>query len=153
MVDMALYAREDGLLEPRAQKAVDWVKEQSRKSNFIIADISSNPRTALQNRYLNGWIYAKQAVPKLNEAGYLVGNYPWTRNSFHAAMQEVFLIVEEFLLWGKHHKIYESTADMSKQRFSEYIQQVTEFTYGQWGIHIEDPREGYWLEVMKELSK
>jgi hypothetical protein len=154
MTDMALYPRADGLLEPRATKAVDWVKEQSKKGQLILADIASCPRTALQNRYLNGWIYRHQIVRKLSDAGIAMPNgAPWTRNALHAAIQECFLIIEEFLFNGKHHKVFESTADMSKVRFSEFCKEIEAFAWEMWEIRIEDPREGYWLEIMRELQK
>jgi hypothetical protein len=149
MADMALYARDDGLLEPRAQKSVAFVKSNAGK--LIIADISANTRTSLQNRFLNGWIYTKQIADKLNNAGLSLGGSPWARNSVHAAMQSCFLVKETFLMFGIEHTIYESTADMSKARFTEYIKQVSDFVYGQWEITVEDPKEGYWLEIYNEV--
>lgn len=152
MADMALYARSDGLLEPRANKSIDFVKENAGR--MMIADISANIRTSLQNRYLNGWVYTKQICDKLNEAGIMnpVGAM-WTRNTIHAVMQDSFLLKEEFIFQGKHTKIYESTADMSRKRFTNYIkEQITPYVYSLWEIHIEDPREGYWLEILNEIN-
>ncbi len=121
---------------------------------MLIADISHNTRSALQNRFLNGWIYTKQLAKKLEESGQTINGIPWTRDTLHAAFQDLFLVKFEYLFMGRHKKVYESTADMSKKRFSEYIDtQVRPFSSSTWGIEIEDPREGYWLELAKEMRK
>lgn len=154
MADMALYPRADGLLEPRSDKSIAWVKEQARVGRMIVVEAAMDQRSALQNRFLNGWIYTKQICTKLESSGITMpGGMPWTRDTFHAAMQDCFLVKSEFLLNGRHHKVYESTALMSKKRFSEYCEQVSNFVFSAWEIRVEDPREGYWLEVMRELSK
>lgn len=153
MTDMALYARADGMLEPRAQKAIDFVTANAGK--MLIADISENIRTSLQNRYLNGWVYTKQICNKLNDAGITnpVGGM-WTRNIIHGVMQDCFLLKEEFLMDGRHIKIFESTADMSRKRFTEYINnEIKPFVYSMWEIHIEEPPTGYWREVLNEIYK
>jgi hypothetical protein len=153
MADMALYCRTDGLLEPRSEKSLEWVKSQ--KGQMIIADIAADTRSSLQNRFLNGWVYCKQVVRKLNEAGLLMpSGHPWTRDTIHAAFQDCFLVKSEFLLNGRHHKVYESTASMSRKRFSEYIDdEIKPFCWDMWEITIDDPNEGYWLEVMKEMQR
>lgn len=152
MGDMALYAREDGLLEPRADKSIAFVKENAGR--MLIADISANIRTSLQNRYLNGWVYTHQICKKLNDAGITnpVGGI-WTRNVIHGVMQESFLLKEEFIFNGKHTKIFESTADMSRARFADYIKnQIEPLVYSFWEIHIDDPKTGYWLEILNEIN-
>ena len=152
MGDMALYAREDGLLEPRAPKAVEFVKEQA--GNMLIADISHNTRTSLQNKFLNGWVYTNQIVNKLKEAGIQFNGIPWTRDSIHAVMQDNFLVKEEFILKGKHIKVYESTASMSRKRFVEYINdEIKPFVRDMWSIEISDPREGFYEELLREIMK
>lgn len=153
MTDMALYARADGMLEPRALKAIEFVKANAGR--LIPAKILSNIRTDLQNKYLNSWVYKHQICAKLNDAGILnpVGAM-WTRDTIHAVMQDQFLVLEEFLLNGKHHKVYESTADMSRKRFTEYINnEIKPFVYSMWEIHIEEPPTGYWREVLNEIYK
>lgn len=153
MVDVALYAREDGLLEPRHPKAREICIANAGR--MLIADIAHNTRTALQNRYLNGWVYTKQICEKLNAAGIMnpVGAI-WTRNVIHGVMQDLFLVKEEFLLSGRHIKVYESTADMSRKRFCQYNDtQVRPFVSSMWQIEIEDPREGFWLEVYEEIMR
>ena len=152
MSDMALYARSDGLLEPRAEKSVEFVKANAGR--MIIADIAADTRSSLQNRYLNGWIYTKQIVAKLNDSGQLLNGMPWTRDTIHSAFQDCFLVKQEYLLKGRHIKVYESTATMSKKRFCEYTkEQITPFCWDMWQIHIEEPLNGYWLEVMKEMQR
>lgn len=152
MADMALYARSDGLLEPRAEKSIEFVKSNS--GNLIIADIASDTRSSLQNRYLNGWIYTKQIVHKLNDSGQQLNSMPWTRDTVHSAFQDCFLVKQEYLLNGRHIKVYESTATMSKKRFCEYTKkQITPFCFEMWGIYIEEPLNGYWKEVLAEINK
>lgn len=150
-MDMALYCRADGLLEPRAQKAVDWVKSQ-RPGQVIIAEVLQDVRSSLQNRYLNGWVYTKQIADQLRDSGQTLNGIPWTRDSIHAAMQDCFLVKQEFLLKGRHHKVYESTATMSKKRFTDYIDnQIKPFWLEGFGIHIMSPQEGYWWEIYNEV--
>lgn len=151
VADMALYCRNDGLFEPRADKAIEFVKGNAGR--MLIADIAQDTRSSLQNRYLNGWIYTKQLCKKLNDAGITLSGAPWTRDTLHAAMQDCFLVKQEFLLNGRHHKVYESTASMSRKRFAEYVDQLTQFAWGMWQIRVESPDEGYWLEVMKEMQR
>lgn len=153
MTDMALYARADGLFEPRAKKSIDFVKSNAGK--MVVVDISHNVRTALQNRYLNGWVYTHQICRKLNEAGILnpVGAI-WTRDVIHALMQEMFLVKFEFLSAGKHIKVFESTADMSRKRLCNYIDdEIKPFASSMWEIEIEDPRDGYWQELYNEIMR
>ncbi len=153
MTDMALYPRADGLLEPRSPKAIAWVRDKSKIGRMIVVDVAMDTRSALQNRYLNGWVYTKQICKKLEEAGIAMpGGAPWTRDTIHAAMQDCFLVKQEYLLNGRHHKVYESTATMGKKRFSEYCQQISNFVFEMWGVRVEDPREGYWLELMREMQ-
>jgi hypothetical protein len=151
--DVALYARADGLYEPRHPKAIEICKANA--GNMVIADIAANTRSALQNRYLNGWIYTKQICAKLNEAGILnpVGAI-WTRNVLHAMFQEAFLVKEEFLHKGRHIKIYESTADMSRKRFCEYTkEQIAPLVHSYWEIHIDDPKDGFYQELYREIMR
>lgn len=151
MTDMALYCRADGLFEPRADKAIEFVKKNAAR--MIVAEIAVDTRSDLQNRFLNGWIY-KQCCRKLNDAGHSVKGMPWTRDTFHAAMQNCFLVKQEFELNGEQVKVYESTATMSKKRFTEYINdEIRPFMWDAFGIRVEDPDEGYWLEVMREIQR
>ena len=78
----------------------------------------------------------------------------WTRNVIHGVMQDLFLVKEEFLLNGRHVKVYESTADMSRKRFCQYNDaQVRPFVSSMWQIEIEAPREGFWMEVYQEIMQ
>lgn len=153
MGDVALYAREDGLLEPRHPKAKEICIANAGR--LLIANIEHNTRTALQNRYLNGWVYTKQICKKLNDAGIMnpIGGM-WTRDVIHSAMQSVFLVKYQYVLFGITHTVYESTADMSRKRFCRYIDaQLRPFVSSTWGIEIADPREGFWLEVYEEIMR
>lgn len=153
MPEIALYARQDGLFEPRHPKAVDIVKQNAGK--MFLVQINEDYRTALSNRYLNGWVYTKQICAKLNDAGIMnpVGAI-WTRDVIHAVMQNIFLVKEEFIHNSQHVKIYESTRDMSRKRFSEYINdQIKPFVSSMWNIEIEDPREGIFLEIYREIME
>lgn len=153
MGDVALYARADGLFEPRHPKAQELCRSNAGK--LFIADISANTRSSLQNRYLNGWVYTNQICEKLNDAGIMnpVGAI-WTRNVIHGVMQDSFLVLEEFLLNGKHIKIYESTSTMSRKRFCQYKDaQIQPLVSSMWQIEIEEPRDGFYLEVYQEIMR
>jgi len=151
MADMALYARPDGTLAPRSKKSIDFVVANAGR--IIVADISADVRTALQNRYLNGWVYDKQICKKLNDAGIAMPSGGlWTRDAIHAAMQECFLLKCEYLLKGRHVKVFESTAKMSRKRFCEYInEQISPFVRELWGIEIEEPRDSFYAEILAEI--
>lgn len=153
MAEVSLYARADGLFEPRHPKAIDLCKLHAGK--MFIVNIAADPRTSLQNRFLNGWVYTKQICKKLNDAGITnpVGAL-WTRDVIHAVMKDIFLVQEEFLFNGTHTKVYESTADMSRARFTEYInEQVRPFVSSMWGIEVEDPREGLFMSIYMEIMR
>ncbi len=153
MADVALYARADGLYEPRHPKAIEICK--SNAGRMVIADIAADTRSSLQNRYLNGWVYSKQICNKLNDAGIMTPvNSIWTRDMIHSVMQDQFLVKFEFLQAGRHIKVYESTADMSRKRFCQYIDaQIKPLVGSMWQIEIDDPREGFWLEVYQEIMR
>lgn len=153
MGDVALYARADGLYEPRHPKAIDICKANAGR--MVIASITTEPRTSLQNRFLNGWIYTRQICQKLNDAGIMApcGSI-WTRDIIHAVMQDMFLVKFEFLQNGRHVKVYESTADMSRKRFCQYIDaQIRPLVSSLWQIEIENPRDGFYFELYTELNK
>lgn len=153
MGDVVLYAREDGLFEPKHPKAIQMVKDNAGK--MFIANITAEPRTGLQNRFLNGWVYTKQICAKLNDAGIMnpVGGI-WTRDIIHCMMQDMFLVKQEFLHNGRHVKVYESTADMSRKRFCKYIdEQIKPLVSSMWEIEIENPRDGIFMEIYKEMMK
>ena len=152
MTKMALTANVDGTLKPKAKKALDFVVANAGR--MIIAEISADVRTALQNRYLNGWVYTRQICDKLNEAGITMpGGGLWTRDAIHAAMQECFLMTHEYLLKGKHVKVFESTASMSRKRFREYVDdQIAPFVRELWNIEIEEPQDGFYSELLAEIN-
>jgi len=153
MADVAIYARADGLFEPRLQKVQEMCAANAGK--LYMASIAGNTRSALQNKYLNGWVYSKQICNKLNDAGIMnpVGAI-WTRNIIHGVMQDSFLVEEEFLLNGKHIKVYESTADMSRKRFCNYIdEQIRPLIRSMWEIDVDHPRGSSWEAVYEEIMK
>ena len=155
MPELFLYARHDGLWEPRSEKALEFTKKNA--GGAAVLNVSDDLRTSLQNRYLNGWIYTKQICNKLNDAGITtpIGSI-WTRNTIHAVMQDQFLVQEEFLLNGRHHKVFESTASMGRKRFAEYCGQVSELVYSIWEIMIEEPRaeqDATYYEMLSQIRK
>jgi hypothetical protein len=118
---------------------------------LLIGNFTGDRRTALQNRFLNGWIYA-QAVNLLNDAGHSIHGHPFTRNRIHTIMQEEFLVVDEFEFKGQIKKVYESTADMSTKRFCEYVdQQIKPFLLMQWEIDVPHPKSDLFLELYHEI--
>lgn len=152
MTSMALYARSDGLFEPRSTKALEFVKTNAPK--LFIADIASNTRSQLQNRYLNGWVYTKQICNKLNDAGITIKGIPWTRDILHAVMQEKFLVKFEMEVEGIDVKVYYSTANMSPKRFGKYIdEEIKPYVLDAFEITIDDPRDGFYAELMREIKR
>jgi len=156
MTEIALYGRTDGLFEPRTDKGIEISKKNAGK--LVIGSLEVVGRSKLQNRYLNGWVYTKQIVKKLNDSGQSINGVPWTRDILHAVFQDQFLVKFECVVEGRDMgidvKVYESTAAMSKKRFTEYInEQITPFVWEMWEISIDDPREGYWREVMREIER
>lgn len=154
---IALRARTDGLLEPNSDRGLDWVQRQPPGA-LITLEAPKDARSDAQNRYMWGWLY-KNAVSLINDAGYMVsgptGGIPWTKDTFHAAMRECFLVESECRCnaVGRDLKIYKSTTKLTPLEFSEYIEDIKQFCYGTFDISIPDPNEGYWLEVFKELER
>lgn len=154
MPEIMLYARADGMYEPRSEKGLEYTKKHAGK--LFVLHVTENPRTLLQNRYLNGWIYTRQICGKLNDAGITTpAGSEWTRDVIHAVMQDCFLVEAEFLLKGRHHKIFESTASMSTKRFCEYCEEISNFAHSMWGIVIDEPNRGddVWYEMWANIKK
>lgn len=151
MPEIALYGREDGLFEPRTDKGLEFVKDRAGK--MVLAKISANTRSDLQNRYLWGWVYYNQICRKLKDAGITVNGFPWTKDTLHAAFQSCFLIENTFYFADKVNIVFESTSKMSSKRFTEYLKDIKEFVFDTWEITIDDPRDGMWLEIMREIQR
>jgi len=154
---IALRARADGLLEPNSDRGVEWVQAQPPGA-MITLEAPKDARSDAQNRFLWGWVY-KNAVDLINDAGYMVGGptggIPWTKDTFHAAMRECFLIESSYICnaVGRELNIYRSTSKLTPKAFSNYIESIKQFCYGTFDISIPDPNEGYWLELFKELER
>jgi hypothetical protein len=150
-MDMALYTRADGLLEPRNDRGVDLVRKQ-KPGTLWIGRFVDNVRSDLQNRYLNGWVY-KQTCEMLNDAGYTIRGFHFTRNRLHAMCQVQFLVVEEIPLGdGTISYIFESTAQMSRKRFCKYIDgQFKPWILNDYGISIPEPDDDYYRELHREI--
>lgn len=151
MAEMMVYTRNDGLLEPRSDRATKWVSEQKPGSGIII-NIVENQRSVKQNTLLNGWYY-KQTCMELMSAGITLNCAPWTRDALHAAMQRVYLVRYEYELDGEFVQVYESTSSMSKKRFVKYIdEQILPFIREMWNLTINPPVSGYYRELERELK-
>jgi len=101
-------------------------------------------------------VYTRQIVKKLGDAGITLHGMPWTKDTLHAAFQNAFLIECEFEFNGLDQKVYESTANMGKKRFAEYIdEQIKPFVYELWNIHIDEPShdDEFWREVLREIKR
>lgn len=150
-MEIALYPRADGLLEPRNSRAIEWVKKQDY-GLVILASINADTRTVLQQRYQWGWVY-KKACEMLNEAGYTIKGFSYTKDRFHAMCQQLFLITEEIPLGnGGVAYTYESTASMTKKRFSEFInEQVKPWLRQDYGIDLPEPEDDFYRELARDL--
>jgi hypothetical protein len=150
MPQICLYTRADGLLEPRSQRAWNFFQKQ-QPGTLLIGNFASDRRTTLQNNYLNGWVY-KTAVMQLNDAGHSIHGHPFTRDRLHAIMQEAFLVADEFEFDGVIKKVYESTAEMSRTRFIEYVdEQLKPFLLAQWEIDVPNPKDDFYVELHREI--
>lgn len=150
-MDIAVYPRTDGLLEPRNNRALDWVKKQDPRL-VMVGRFVDNVRTDLQNRYLNGWVY-KQACQMLNDAGHSIKGFLFTRNRLHAMCQIMFLVEEEVPMPdGSVTYIFESTAKMSRKRFCEYVdEELKPWLLNDYGIAIPDPQDDFYRELHRDI--
>lgn len=155
MTDMLYIVRTQETLD-NAVQAVCRLEPESERPMAVKVFQWDGKRTALQNNYLNGWVY-KQLAILLEEAGTVIPcddgtEIPYTRDILHDLVFAArFRVKTEFVVKGKVKKLYESTADMGKKRFSEYIEQIHNFAYQYWGVHIPPPH-GIYMEYAKELG-
>lgn len=149
-MQLILAPRSDGLLEPISDEALRFIKSQPPKP--CVWELMRDRRTDNQNRYLNGWFYRK-ACELLNEAGYTVGGFTWTRDRLHTVCQQLFLVVEELPLTdGRISYRYESTAKMSKKRLTDYIDnQVSPWLLNDYEIAVPPPADEYYTALYREL--
>lgn len=151
MAEMAIYTRADGLLEPRSDRALEYVRKH-KPGTMILFSAVENQRSAKQNRYLNGWIYF-QLAKALNDGGITLKGMPWTRDTLHAMFQDLFLVKMECWFAGKEFKIYWSTANMSKKRFKKYVdEQIRPFAKDMWDIDIPEPEGGFYAELLRDIN-
>lgn len=150
-MEIALYPRTDGLLEPRNDRALEWVKKQDC-GLVILATINADTRTTLQQRYQWGWVY-KNACEMLNDAGHTINGFIFTKDRLHAMCQQLFLVIGEIPLGdGRVAYEYESTASMSKKRFSEFInEQVKPWLIQDYEIYLPEPEDGFYRELARDL--
>jgi len=134
-----------------------WILKPETRSSFIahmqridltaplkvVITNQKAKRTELQNRYLFGWVYM-QLSALLANAGIVIhtetGEIPWTKDLLHEVMKTKFLMISEVKSKsGKTIPVYQSTTKLSKQAFSEFVQNVKNLAYQFWGIDIPEP--------------
>lgn len=109
----------------------------------------SDKRSVLQNNYLWGWLY-KNIAEQLGDAGIVIPlddgrEYPYDTEILHEMFRESFLCKAELTRNGKTRKLYWSTTDLKKHSsddptqapaFGWYVNQIKQFAFQQWEIHI-----------------
>lgn len=110
-------------------------------------------RTQKQNRYLWGWVYSNIAQ-QLNDSGQVIQcregrEMEWTKDLLHEAFKMYRKLPPLETLKGEV-EMYESTAKMSKKRFSEFLEDVRKACWGWWEIEIPEP-VGIWCEYHKDI--
>lgn len=120
-------------------------------------------RTALQNRFLHGWIFRLQIMKKLNDSGQEIlmpdGSYvPYDVD----ILKEIFkqdCIIEQIediktvigpkgdMIKVPVHPSKYNTAD-----FSKYCDLVMYYAMQWYGIEVEPPFSGRWLTIYQEMK-
>lgn len=129
--------------------------------SIIICD-KKITRSDKQNKYLFGWVYGC-ALTIFEKSGIEVApGIPWTKDTFHNAMAETFLIKSEIVLpSGKIVKERYSTATLPKKSnpneesneptFGWYVDQVKQFCESYYGFQIPDPISANWRSLMEDV--
>lgn len=94
-------------------------------------EFETRRRSSRSNAFLWAGIYG----PVARELGY-------TPEQIHEAFKDRFLARED-LTTGL--RIVESTAKLSQDRFTQYIEQIREWSHGFLGLYLESPDE--WREA------
>jgi len=147
------------------QDAIDVIKAIEPDSEHPIRVVIHDKkitRSEKQNKYLFGWVYGC-ALSILNDSGIeLKPGMAWTKDAFHSAMAETFLIKGEYELpSGRIITIRHSTANLPKKSkkseesneptFPWYVEQVKQFCEQHWGFQIPDPVSPQWVSLMEEV--
>lgn len=119
-------------------------------------------RSEKQNKYLFGWVYGC-AISQLTASGIEMSTgIPWTKDAFHAAMADSFLIKGEVKLpGGRIVTTRWSTTELAKKSrndeegdvptFPWYVDQVKNFCFDVWQIQIPDPISPSWSALHDEV--
>lgn len=114
------------------------------------------PRTKLQNRYLFGWVY-RQIVDFLDDSGIVIrtmngGDLPYTKEILHEIMREKYLVIGEIAAHnGKILKVHQSSANLKKKPFAEFVDNVKKFASQFWACEVADPHQGMWLSIYNDV--
>jgi len=155
MIELLYIVRDQALLDNAVQAVCKLAPNESQPMAVKIYKWDEK-RTELQNNYLNGWVY-RQLAKLLHDAGIVIPcddgtEIPYTRDILHDwVFSDRFRVKSETIVKGKVKKLYESTAEMGKKRFGEYVDQIHEFAHQYWKVSIPPPN-GEFKEYAKELE-
>lgn len=136
-----------------ALQAISQVSPNPEKPKIVKISNYEETRTDKQNRYLWGWVYSNIAK-QLNESGQVITTkdgqeMEWTKDLLHEAFKLYRKLPPIETMKGVIEQ-HESTASMSKKRFSEFVDQIRRACLGWWNIEIPEP-VGIWLEYYGEI--
>ena len=142
---LILCKRSDGLLEPADNDTIEVLRSVGSSCVFTTEGLKNLDRSALQNAYLWGWAYRNLAAD-LHNSGRVITcddgtEIPFTKDILHDwVFADRFRVSGVAMFRGKEKKLYESTAKMSKARFTEYVEQIKQFSIQYWGVHIPETK-------------
>lgn len=133
----------------QALEVISELEISEEEPYAVVVEPWKEKRTALQNRYLWGWLY-KNIAQQLEDAGIVVTlddgrEYPYNADLLHDIFKERFLCYDEITFKGRTRKICYSTTELlkkpkdeddQKRSFGGYVSNIKKFVYQVWGIHV-----------------
>ena len=126
-----------------------WAHFRTMRSLFVAIAITVQAMNAESNMRPDSNNQPTRSVPNLDvgllaKAGIVIhtetGEIPWTKELLHEVMKNKFLLIGEVKSKsGRTIPIYQSTASLCKEKFSEFVQNVKNLAYQFWGIDIPEP--------------
>ena len=136
-----------------AVKAIEDIEPSPKKPHAVYVGEWKETRTQKQNRYLWGWVYSNIAR-LLNESGQIIqrkdgAEMEWTDKLLHVAFA-MYRELPPIETINGEIVMHESTAEMSKQRFSKYVEDIKRACWGWFNITIPEP-VGIWVDYYNDI--
>lgn len=133
------------------------------KSCEVIFGVHEKDRTILANSYLHGWIYRKQLMQKLNDAGLGItdeksGEYfEWDVDLLKAYFtapyfQDKIEGNKHIVVNGKPFRKPFHPSNLNAKKFGLYCDLVKDFACQKWGLVVEEPKGGKYREMYDQLK-